>query len=124
LLVDTGRAELKPDAVSVLEAPAAQLKQLPRALRAEGHTDHVPIHNPIYPSNRELPTSRPPRLVRSSIAVRGLSPARLSAVGSGECRPIATNETPEGRARNRRGDVGLLRSDLEASEPVSAILNP
>ena len=62
--------------------------------------------------------------MRFFIDVGGIDPARLSAVGYGEYRPIATNETPEGRARNRRVDVVLLRSDLEASEPVSAILSP
>ncbi len=124
VLFDTGKAELKPEAVHVLEALAAELKQLPHAIRVEGHTDNVPIHNPIYPSNWELSTARASRVVRFFIDVGGIDPARLSAVGYGEYRPIATNETPEGRARNRRVDVVLLRSDLEASEPVSAILSP
>lgn len=123
VLFDTGKAELKPEALGVLEALAAELNQLSHSIRVEGHTDNVPIHNPYFPSNWELSTARAARVVRFFIDVGGIDPSRLSAVGYGEHRPIATNATPEGRARNRRVDIVLLRSDLEASEPVSAALS-
>lgn len=120
VLFDTGRAELKPEARGLLKSLAAELTKLPHAIRVEGHTDNVPIHNPVYPSNWELSAARAVGVVRYLIESGGMDPGRLSAVGYGEYRPIASNETAEGRARNRRVDIVLLRTDLEAAEPISA----
>lgn len=122
VLFDTGKAELKPEAQQVLKELAVELAKLPHHLRVEGHTDNVPIHNALYPSNWELSAARAVRVVRFLIEAGGLDPGRLSAVGYGEYRPIASNETPEGRARNRRVDIVLLQDELSALEPVSASL--
>ncbi|MFS8572384.1 MAG: OmpA family protein [Clostridia bacterium] len=123
VLFDTGRAEIKPEAREVLQAVAVELAKLPHHIRVEGHTDNVPIHNERFPSNWELSTARAVTVLRFLIQVGGLDPGRLSAVGYGEYRPIASNDTPEGRARNRRVDIVLLDHGLAAFEPVSATLD-
>ena len=120
VLFDTGRAELKAGARGILQSLAAELDKLPHSVRVEGHTDNVPIHNSLYPSNWELSTARAVGVVRFLIESGGMDPGRLSAVGYGEYRPIASNQTDEGRARNRRVDIVLLRTELEAAEPITA----
>lgn len=120
VLFDTGRAELKPEARELLLVLARQLKDLPHAIRVEGHTDNVPIHNALYASNWELSAARAVRVVRFLIETGGIDPRRLAAVGYGEYRPIASNDTAEGRARNRRVDIVLLSPEFNSAEPVAA----
>ncbi len=74
-------------------------------IRVEGHTDNVPISNPRFPSNWELSTARATVVVCHLIQTYSLSPAMLSAAGYAENRPIASNDTEEGKARNRRVDL-------------------
>lgn len=120
VLFDTGKAELKPEARELLAVLAGQLKDLPQAIRVEGHTDNVPIHNAVFPSNWELSAARAVGVVRYLIEAGGIDPRRLAAVGYGEYRPIASNETAEGRARNRRVDIVLLNPEFNPTEPVVA----
>lgn len=102
-----GEATVGAEAESVLRALAAALKDSPTPIRVEGHTDAVPISNSRYPSNWELSTARASsvlgRLIENEIA-----PARLSAAGYAGFQPLADNETPEGRAQNRRVDIVVL----------------
>lgn len=121
VLFDLGKAALKPEAKEVLRALAEELKMWGNHIRVEGHTDNLPIRTAPYPSNWELSTARATEVLRYLIEVGGLAPERLSAAGYGEYRPIASNETEEGRARNRRVDIVLLRSGLELSEPTAAL---
>lgn len=123
VLFDVGRADLRADAMPILVALAETLRDWPNPIRVEGHTDNVPIQNNLYPSNWELSTARASRVVRYLVERGGLSPDRLSAAGYGEYRPVASNDTAEGRARNRRVDVVLLSSSLAGSEPV-AVFGP
>ena len=74
----------------------------------EGHTDSLPISNARYASNWELSATRATNILARLVAEYGVSPARLSAAGYAEFRPVASNTNPEGRARNRRVDVVLL----------------
>jgi hypothetical protein len=78
------------------------------AMRVEGHTDNQPIHNEHYQSNWELSTSRASDLIKVLIVKYGFDPDRLSAAGYAEFHPVALNDTPEGRARNRRVDIVIL----------------
>jgi chemotaxis protein MotB len=78
-------------------------------IMVEGHTDPVPIHGSVFPTNWELSTARASRVVRSLIA-GGVPAARLSAAGYAALHPISTNATPDGRSRNRRVEIVLLRS--------------
>jgi len=77
-------------------------------LRIEGHTDNIPIHTSRFSSNWELSTSRATNLIKLLIVNYGIPPSHLSAAGYGEFHPVAKNDTPEGRAQNRRLDVVIL----------------
>jgi chemotaxis protein MotB len=112
-----GSAVINPDALSVVERIAATLRPLPYNLRVEGHTDNTPIHTAQFPSNWELSTSRATYLLQYLISSAKIPPQRLSAVGYGEYRPVASNETAEGRAANRRVDVVVLGSVAQQLEP-------
>lgn len=113
VLFDLGKADLKPEAVEVLDALADVLDGIPNHIRIEGHTDNWPINNERFPSNWELSTARATTVLRYLIETHGMSPESLSAAGYGEYRPLEPNDTAENRARNRRVDIVLLRLDLE-----------
>lgn len=116
LLFAPGRAELSEQAQRILANVAQVLTRSPNLVEVEGHTDNVPIANSQYPSNWELSAARASRVVRLFSAA-GVSPGRMVAVGYGEFRGIDDNATLEGRARNRRVTVLVLRA-LEGSEGV------
>lgn len=101
LLFPSGSANLKPEAAAVLDRIAALIKKYTFDLYILGHTDSVPIHTERFPSNWELSSARATAALRYLVE-RGADPARLVAVGFADSRPIAPNDTPEGRARNRR----------------------
>ena len=114
-----GSAELQADGLPVVDGIAEKLRQLPYNLRVEGHTDNIPIQTAKYPSNWELSTSRATQVLRYLIGDSGLPPSRLSAVGYGEYRPVASNTTREGRGLNRRVDIVVLSTTAEQLEPKS-----
>ena len=113
VLFDSGRAELRESGKPVLEKVARAILGLSGQLvTIEGHTDNVPIGSSIigrYPTNWELSTARSTTVVRF-LQDRGVDPQELGAAGFGEYRPVATNDTPEGRQHNRRIDVVLAPS--------------
>jgi len=110
-LFDSGRAELKPNAFSVLDAIAAELKLLPNDIRVDGHTDSTPIDSPRYPTNWELSAARALAVTRYLSETDGIHATRLMAAGFGEFRPIALNDTRANRALNRRVEVHILSSN-------------
>jgi len=127
---DSGSAALKTSAMPTLDRIASILAVRTCRLRIEGHTDNVPIHNSLMASNWELSTARSTELVRLLIQRYGLAPERLSAAGYAEYHPIASNETPQGRAENRRVDVVILsehvvnstaRADAAPAKPSPAL---
>jgi chemotaxis protein MotB len=112
---DAGSADLKPQMYSILNLLAEHLQAMDYHLRVEGHTDTSPIQTAQFPSNWELSTARATRVVRYIVEVQKLDPKRISALGYGEFRPIASNEDEVGRARNRRVDF-IVFAD-ESNEP-------
>ena len=85
-----------------------------RQIKVEGHTDNVPIGPAIidrFPTNWELSTARATTVVRH-LQERGLDSKLLSAEGYSEYRPVASNETEEGRAKNRRIEIVLIPLDV------------
>jgi chemotaxis protein MotB len=111
ILFDSGSDEMKPQGLPVLENVARVLAQRVASVQIEigGHTDNVPLG----PSNRlgsnwALSAARAVRVVRFFESRGGIEPGRLAAVGYGEFRPVAGNDTPEGRSRNRRIEIVLL----------------
>jgi chemotaxis protein MotB len=105
---DSGSAALRPSALPALDRIASILAVRTCRLRIEGHTDNVPIHTPQMASNWELSTARSTELVRVLITQYRFSPDRLSAAGYAEYHPIASNDSVQGRAQNRRVDVVIL----------------
>src|SRR5262249_7091280 len=85
-----------------------------------GHSDNVPIHNPRFADNWAISTARATELVRLLITHYGFQPDRLSAAGYAEYHPIAANDTPDGRALNRRVDVVILRKGMPLASAQSA----
>jgi chemotaxis protein MotB len=109
LLFNSGDARVQPAGMALLDRIAPLLrKQSSRAVDIEGHTDSMPIHGTVYPSNWELSTARASAVVRALIAM-GLAPERLTATGRAYLDPSATNATEQGRARNRRVEIVLPR---------------
>jgi chemotaxis protein MotB len=107
ILFPSGSAQLSVQGKDVLARVAGHLKELPDRVEVQGHTDDVPIATAIYPSNWELAAARATGVVRW-LEGQGLEPRRLSGVSFGEQHPVAPNDTPEGRARNRRIEIRLL----------------
>lgn len=113
VLFDVGKAELKPEAKEILDRIAKILlnyiDQIDR-VRVEGHTDNQPINTMFYPTNWELSADRAIKVVRYFQEKHGFPGNKLSGEGYGEYYPIASNATEEGRAKNRRVDVQIVKA--------------
>jgi len=124
ILFDSGEAVLKPEGEKVLVQVAGVLAQYPnRQIHVVGHTDNVPIRASArnrFASNWELSTARATAAVRFLQEQAGVDPRRLGAVGYGEFHPVADNDTPEGRASNRRIAIVVLPEELAATETSPA----
>lgn len=117
ILFDSGSADIRTDYVHVLVDIGNGIKSLDNYIRVEGHTDNVPLNsNAIYPTNWELSCARSAKVVRLFIEEVPIAPDRLVTVGYGEFKPIADNNTPEGRAQNRRVDIIVLNMKYNSLE--------
>lgn len=114
VLFDSGSAVIKKNGKKVLDRVADILKSIKdRQIKVEGHTDNVPIGSAIiekFPTNWELSTARATTVVRY-LQERGVAPGPLSAEGYSEYRPVASNDTEENKAKNRRIEIVLLPLD-------------
>ncbi|MEF3279776.1 MAG: OmpA family protein [Elusimicrobiota bacterium] len=108
VLFDSGSAVLKEEAKKVLLPVVDELKKLPNEIMIEGHTDNVPIKGGRYSNNFELSMARAYSVIEF-MQSHNIDPKRLSGIGYGEHRPIAENTTAEGRAKNRRIEISLLK---------------
>ena len=109
VLFDSGSAVVKESGVKVLSKVAKQLEDVPYQTIIGGYTDNVPISKRLatqFPSNWELAAVRATTVARK-LEDSGIPKDRLVAVSFGETRPIASNETKEGRAQNRRIEIRL-----------------
>jgi chemotaxis protein MotB len=116
-LFESGNAELKPEAYAILQELAAKITSYRNPVRIEGHTDNVPIHSRTYPTNWELSSARATNVVRALSERFHVPSGKISASGYGDSRPKTSNDTPAGRARNRRVDIVILSATGEQSEP-------
>ena len=112
ILFDSGKAEVKPEAATLLGKVSGIIKSVPNQIIVEGHTDNVPINTPQYPSNWELSVDRAVRVVRFLISRHYVRPERFIATGYGEYHPVAENNTAAGRARNRRVNIVISEVNL------------
>ena len=109
VLFTSGSADLHEAGKQVLVRLVAELEELPYQIGVLGYTDNVPVGPGLaarFPSNWELAGARSAAVVRL-MAENGIPPEQLASVSFGETRPIASNDTPEGRAENRRIEVRL-----------------
>lgn len=99
---DTGKASIKPDSMATIDEVATMLKAAPDLkLEVGGHTDN--IGKPV--DNQKLSEARAQAVVQA-LTGRGIAAARLSARGYGDTKPVADNRSEEGRAKNRRVELG------------------
>ncbi len=118
----SGSAETTAEIDVVLAKLAPQLKKLAENhdVIIEGHTDSQRVAGSLvqyYDSNWELSTSRATSVARLLIDKYGVPPNRIGAIGYGEFRPVASNETPEGRAKNRRVVIFIKNDDITKASP-------
>lgn len=106
VLFDTGKADLKPGGVKVLDVIAPMVGKLPNSITVEGHTDNVPISG-AYSSNWDLSSARATTVLERLLA-DGLPAKRVSAAGYADQRPLGTNASDAGRSRNRRVAIVVL----------------
>ena len=107
VLFASGQAQLRPESGRALQQVAKVLAPTGQGIQVEGYTDDVPISTTLFPSNWELSAARASSVVRL-FSENGVAEQRLSVIGYGPNRPATGNETPEGRARNRRVTVMIL----------------
>ncbi|MDE2028697.1 MAG: OmpA family protein [Candidatus Omnitrophica bacterium] len=109
VLFDSGKAKLRPDADAKLDKVANVLNTTVSDLNVgiEGHTDNQPIRKSHWKSNWELSTARALSVLHYLIG-KGISEPRLSAIGYGQYRPVASNATRAGRQANRRVEIVVL----------------
>jgi chemotaxis protein MotB len=106
VLFDPADARLTGESREALQAVANLLKDDPHAVQVEGHTDNQPVRT-AFASNWELSAVRAATVVRLFIDA-GVAPQRLTAVGHASNTPVAPNDTPDNRARNRRVAITIL----------------
>lgn len=111
ILFDLGKADLKPAARDLLRRLAGPLSGTRHALTIEGHTDNLPIQSAQFPSNWELSSARASAVARFFIE-DGFPKERIRVVGLADTRPVASNNTENGRKKNRRVVI-LVRPDME-----------
>ncbi len=108
VLFDTGRTEIKPNGQAALKAVAGVVKTMQnRQFQVAGHTDNVPISTERFSSNWELSSGRALTVVHFLIA-QGVPASMLSAAGYGEMDPVSSNDTNDGKRKNRRTEITLL----------------
>ena len=109
LLFTSGKYEVTKNAKQVLGKVAEVLKNQPDIeFMVEGHTDNVPYRNGVLLDNWDLSVKRATAVVRILQNEYGLSPAKMAAAGRSEYNPLTTNDTPDGRAANRRTRILIL----------------
>lgn len=117
VLFDSGQAVVKPAGVKVLKQVADVLKHVTdKHIRIEGHTDNIPISVKLqdkFKTNWELSTARATTVVRYLIDQGGVDRQALSAAGYADTRPVASNDSEEGRSSNRRIEIVLYPKDLQ-----------
>jgi chemotaxis protein MotB len=115
IFFDSGRATLKKEGKEVLKKVGDALKSYEnKIIRVVGHTDNVPVAKSLqatFPSNWELSVARATNVVRFLQDV-GIPPERMVPAGRAEYDPVASNDTPEGRQKNRRIEIMLLDKGL------------
>jgi chemotaxis protein MotB len=113
----SGDDAVAPGSEAILAKIAAEIQDFGNPVRLEGYTDSKPIHNSRFRSNWELSVARSIAMLELLRQKFGIAPERLSVAGYAENAPVDSNDTEEGRARNRRVDLVILSDEAVKSEP-------
>lgn len=126
LLFDSGKANIRPEAQPVLDKVAKVLNEnVPEySIGIEGHTDNVPIKHSSWKSNWELSSARALSVLHYLEKEKGVEPGRLSAVGYGEYRPVASNDTKSGHQQNRRVEIVIIPKVTKIKEAKPSTQEP
>jgi len=118
LLFDPGKAKIRPEAYPVLDKVAKILNENVPDLSVgiEGHTDNVPIKLSGWKSNWELSTARALSVLHYMVNEKNIDPMRLSAIGNGEYRPVADNDSRSGRQQNRRVEIVIFPKVIKVKD--------
>lgn len=109
VLFASGKADVRFMAHGILNKVATVIQEVPdQPVGVEGHTDNVPIARSGWEDNKALSYARAASVVDYLVDRHGIDPSRLTAIGYGEARPIVSNDTPEGRKKNRRVEIIIL----------------
>ena len=123
ILFDSGKADIQISYKQNLLEICNILKTFPNNVVVEGHTDNVPISTDEFKSNWELAAIRAINVVHFFTDQGGIPASKLSAISYGEYQPIASNDTSEGQAKNRRIDIVLLSSTFYEENQVTSNVN-
>ncbi|MBU3170702.1 flagellar motor protein MotB [Clostridium estertheticum] len=118
LLFDVGTAGVKEDSAKKLISIGKILNHVNNYVRIEGHTDSTPMSNNEFKSNWQLSAIRATNVTELLISKAGISPKKISAVAYGENRPVATNTTEVGKAKNRTVDIIILSNQFSKTEKI------
>ena len=115
VLFNSGSADVRPEDLNIAKEISRLLEMdVPRSIIISGHTDNVPIKNANFESNWELSVMRAINFMKILLENPQLNPELFSAKGHGEFQPIASNDTEEGRAQNRRVEILILpKTDIK-----------
>ena len=113
----SGDDTVAPASYPIIAKIAAVIQDLPQALRLEGHTDSIRIHNSRFRSNWELSAARAIAMMELLRQRYGIAADRMAVVGYADNAPADTNDTEEGRAHNRRVNLVVLSAEAMKSEP-------
>jgi len=128
VLFDSGKSKIRSQAHSILDKVASVLGENVPQLNVgiEGHTDNEPIRFSAWKSNWELSAARALSVLHYLVDNKGILPSRVSAIGYGEYRPVATNDTKEGRQLNRRVEIVILPEGITKTKetPQATLAEP
>ena len=121
ILFDPGKTDLKPEGKDALKQVTEVLKSLPnRNFQIAGHTDNAPMKSAKFRSNWDLSTARAVEVLNFMVSA-GMEPKRVSAAGYAETSPVAANDTPDNKAKNRRIEITLV-PNLDDLPPIDEAL--
>lgn len=116
-----GSAFLQPKFRPLVRQIAELVKDVPGIVRISGHTDNQPLDSELYRSKWDISAQRAVSVAQEMEKVPGFDHNRLEVLGMADTQPIATNETPQGRALNRRVEIGILQGKPLYSEEVRSV---
>lgn len=109
VLFPPGTSILNEGSKDILKRISTIVNNLPNDIRVEGHSDNLPVNSREYPSNWHLSINRALNTAEFLMESENINPERITIMGLADSFPIASNDTPEGRAINRRVDIVVLK---------------